>query len=94
MGPFSSLRLILLVTVLIYFIYEQFDGKHLKDEREELIRLKTYGLVHTVTTTTLCLFAIIYLFFPRIDALYPLMAVVLSYLYTEIIGKIYFRKKY
>ncbi len=94
MQNFDLLRILLIITVIIYFIYDYFEGKQIKDEREELIRLKTYELVHKATTTTLCALAVLYFFFPGMPALYPVLAVVFSFLYTEIVGKIYFRKKY
>ena len=94
MQNFDLLRLVLIVTVVIYFIHDYFQAKQIKDEREELIRLKTYELVHKTTTSTLCVLALVYFFFPAMPALYPVLAVVLSFLYTEIIGKVYFRRKF
>lgn len=94
MYDFNWLRILLLFTIVVYFVYEYFDSKNVKDEREELIRLKTSGLVHQVTTSTLLIVAVLYLFFPEVDALYPIQAVMLSFLYTEILGKIYFRRKF
>lgn len=94
MFDFDFLRPVLFASVILYFIFEYFDNKQIKDEREELIRLKTYELVHKVTTATLTLFALLYFFFPWMNAIYPMLAVVLAFLYTEIAGKIYFRKKF
>ena len=94
MGNFNFLRLALLVTGGIYFIFEYFDEKQTNDEREELIRLKTFELVHKVTVTALCLVAGSYVFFPEMNALYPLLALMFSFFYTEIFGKLYFRRKF
>ncbi len=94
MESFDLLRSLLLFTLVVYFIYDYFETKQIKDEREELIRLKTFELVHKTTTSTLCVMAVLYFFFPWIPALYPILAVILSFLYTEILGKIYFRRKY
>ncbi len=94
MENFNLLRLALLVTVGIYFIFEHYDEKQTKDEREEHIRLKTFELVHKVTVSTLCLVAGSYVFFPEMNALYPLLALMFSFFYTEIIGKLYFRRKF
>jgi fatty acid desaturase len=94
MAHFSLLRLILIFSVIVYFIFEHIDEKQVKDEREELIRLKTFELVHKVTTSTLCVLAIVYLFVPQMPALYPMLAVIFSFLYTEIFGKIYFRRRF
>ena len=93
MLDFVFLRPILFISILIYFIFEHFDSKQVKDEREELIRLKTNELVHRVTTLTVSAFALLYFFFPWMNALYPILAIIFSFLYTEIIGKIYFRRK-
>ncbi len=68
MDNFNFLKLALLITVGIYFIFEHFDEKQIKDEREELIRLKTFELVHKMTVATLCLITGAYLFFPEMTA--------------------------
>ena len=94
MENFNFLRLALLVTMAIYFVFEYFDEKQTKDEREELIRLKTFELVHKVTIATLALVAASYLFFPEINALYYIFVLMIAFLYTEIIGKLYFRRKF
>jgi len=94
MEGFNYLRLALLLTIAIYFVFDYFDEKQIKDEREELIRLKTFELVHRVTVAALCLIALAYSFFPQMNALYPMLGLVFSFLYTEIIGKLYFRKKF
>lgn len=38
---FSVARYVVLFTVVVYFAFSYFDTKSVKDEREELIRLKT-----------------------------------------------------
>lgn len=90
----SIARYITIISVAIYFIYEHFDSKAVKDEREELIRLKTFELMQKLTMATLTLIAIALIFYPQIAAIYPVMALVLSCMYGEIFGKIYFRKKF
>jgi hypothetical protein len=87
-------RYLVLGSVAIYFIFEYFDGRVMKDEREELIRLKTFELMQRLTAWTLIAIAIILVFLPAIPAIYPVMALVLSAMYGEIFGKLYFRKKY
>lgn len=94
MENFSLLRLILLLTVVVYYIFEYFDEKQIVDEREKLIQLKTYELVHKVTTTALLFVAVAYLLIPTMNALFPVLVLVFAFLYTEIIGKIYYRKKF
>ena len=94
MENLNFLRWALLVTAGIYFIFDHFDQKQTKDEREELIRLKTFELVHKATVVTLCIVAVAYLLVPEMNALYPLLALMFSFFYTEIIGKLYFRRKF
>lgn len=94
MESFQLIRLALIITVAIYFIYDKYDEKIVRDEREEYIRLKTYELVHRVTTSLMCIVALAYFFDPTMDALYPVLSIAFGFLYTEIIGKIYFRRKY
>lgn len=94
MEELTYLRWILLITVVIYFIFDYFDEQLLKDEREEFIRLKTFELVHKVTTFALCAIAIAYTFFPWLNALYPILILILAYFYTELAGKIYYRRKF
>lgn len=94
MEEFNYLRWALLVTIAIYFIFEHFEEKQINDEREELIRLKTFELVHKVTISTLCLIAAVYTFFPGMNALIPMLGFVFAFLYTEIFGKLYFRRKF
>ncbi len=88
----NLLRILIFVSIGCYFIFDFFDGKKIKDEREELIRLKTLELVSKVTVWTLTLLALLYIFKPDIDAFYLLIALVLSSLYTEIFGKLYYRQ--
>jgi hypothetical protein len=90
----ETIRWILLVTILIYFVFDRFDSRQIKDERENLIQMKTYELVHKVTTTILLIIALIYVFLPSMNALFPVLALSLAFLYTEIFGKIYYRRKF
>jgi cbb3-type cytochrome oxidase subunit 3 len=94
MESFYLLRLLLILTVIIYFVFDHFDQRRVKDEREEMIRLKTFELVHKCTTFTLCFLSVLYFLFPSMPVLYPLFAVTLSFLYAEIIGRFYFRRKF
>ncbi len=94
MENFNLLRLIILLTVIIYYVFEYFDEKQIADEREKLIQLKTYELVHKVTTAALLLVAVTYVLIPTMNALIPVLVLVFAFLYTEIIGKIYYRKKF
>jgi len=69
------------------------ENRRVRDEREDLIRLKGLELAHKATLATLAGVALLYLFYPRINAFYIIEALVLSALYTEIWGKVYYRYK-
>jgi len=90
----GQIRYLAVISVVIYFVFEYFDKKTLKDEREELIRLKTFELMQKLNLWALTAMAGVFFFYPEISAIFPLMALVLTSLYGEIFGKIYFRKKY
>ena len=91
---FELIRYLSLVSVVIYFCFDYFDSKRIKDEREEFIRLKTYELIHKVTITTLSLFSILVVLYPEIPASLAVLVFVFSFMYAEIIGKLYLRRKY
>jgi hypothetical protein len=90
----NQIRSIALISVIIYFIFEYFDKKVVKDEREELIRLKTFEWLQKLNLWTVTVLAWWFFYDPGMSAIIPLMALVLTSLYGEIAGKIYFRRKY
>ncbi|MGE0634121.1 MAG: hypothetical protein AB7O96_17025 [Pseudobdellovibrionaceae bacterium] len=90
---FSGARFIVIVTVAIYFIFDHFEGKQIQDERENLIRLKTFELMQKLTLWVLSACAVFLIFNPDVPAIYPVMALVASCMYGEIFGRIYYRKK-
>ncbi len=87
-------RYIVIGTIIIYFIFNYFDEKAIKDEREELIRLKTFELMQKLTMAVLVVIAMLLIFLPSMAAIYPVLAVVASCMYGEIFGKIYYRRKF
>lgn len=91
---FEFVRWALLASIAIYFVFAFFDSQQVKDEREELIRLKTFELVHRATTSALMVISFVYFCLPSLNAIYPMFMMVLAFLYTEIFGKIYFRRKF
>jgi len=80
------------LTILFYFVFEYFDKKYINDEREEMIRLKTLEFSHKSGVGVLTLLTLIYWYNPYLDGIWFLLPAVLSLLYSEILGKIYFRK--
>lgn len=88
------IRYLSFVSVLLYFVFDYYESKRIKDEREEFIRLKTFELIQRLTIVSLTLIAISFIFYPAMPAIFPVMVIVLASLYGEIFGKIYFRRKY
>jgi hypothetical protein len=90
----AFIQYFIFASVLVYFVWEHFDQKKLKDEREEFIRLKTYELTHKVTLYTVLFLAFGYVLYPPMPVFVALVMIVLGSLYSEILGKFYFRRKY
>lgn len=93
MNDFLIIRMVVLISIFIYLGFDYWDGKQIKDEREELIRLKSLEFAHKATIATLAVLGFLYLFYPWIETLYVFLAMILASLYTEIAGKIYYRNK-
>jgi hypothetical protein len=93
MNELPLIRSLALISVVIYLAVDYIDGKRVKDEREELIQLKSLELAHKASIGTLALLALLYCFFPWMDGLYIILVMILAALYTEIFGKLYYRNK-
>ncbi|MGZ3712048.1 MAG: hypothetical protein ACXWQO_20255 [Bdellovibrionota bacterium] len=85
------IRPLIFTSVVIYFVFDFLEGRRLRDEREELIRLKSLELSHKASMATVTGLAFLYLFRPDMSALTPIVAFVIAALYFEMLGKIYFR---
>lgn len=84
----------ILASVFIYFIFGWMDRQVVKDEREELIQLKTYELMQKLTMWSLTALAFSFVFYPTMPAVIPVMILIFASMYGEIFGKLYYRKKY
>ena len=93
MNDLLSIRTLAFISVMIYFAFDYWDSRHVKDEREELIRLKSLELAHKATLGILSLVTFVFLFYPWLSALYIILPIILAALYTEMAGKIYYRNK-
>ena len=91
---FQYIRYFIFALVVIYFIYDYFDQKKIKDEKEEFLKLKTFELVQKVTLFFVSLLAIAYFLYPEMPAFVPIILIVISSMYAEIFGKFYLRRKY
>ncbi len=87
-------RYVAFISVIIYFCFEYFDNKRIKDEREEFIKLKTFEFIHKVTLVSLSLLSFGLIFIPDIPGFLAILIFVFSFMYAEIFGKLYFRTKY
>ncbi len=79
--------------LVAYFFFDYFDGRRVKDEREELIRLRSLEFAHKAGMGTLAVLALAYVFFPAIDVQLVILALIASSLYSEIAAKIFYRWK-
>jgi len=87
-------RFLALASLAIYFVFDYFDKKVIKDEREELIRLKTFELMQKLNLWSLTAIAGLFFIYPQMSAFFPFIILVLASLYGEIFGKLYYRRKY
>jgi uncharacterized membrane protein len=92
--PFEYIKYFIFSSVIIYFIFDYLDQKKLKDEREEFIKLKTFELVQKTTLAVVSLISVAYLLYPSMPAYVPIILIVISSMYTEVLGKLYLRNKY
>jgi hypothetical protein len=90
----DKIRYLAFASVIFYFLFEHFDKKIVKDEREELIRLKTFELMHKLNLWSLTAIVVLIFFYPTMPAILPVMILVFTSLYGEIFGKLYYRRKY
>lgn len=84
---------ILILSLGIYLVFYAWDRRQLKDEREKWIELKTSELQSKATLLALILLALFYWWHPEMPAWICLLALNVANLYTEILGKIYWRWK-
>ena len=91
---YENIKYFIFGSVLIYFVFEYFDRKKLKDEREEFLKLKTFEWVQKISLVSMTLLSLIYLFYPGMPAFVPLIVLVITTMYAEIFAKFYLRRKY
>ena len=88
------IRYLAFFSVLIYFCFDYFESKRIKDEREELIKLKTFELSQKVTLAALTLMSALLMFYPALPGYAAILIFVFAFMYAEIFGKLYYRRKY
>lgn len=88
------IRYFIIISVIVYFIFDYIDQKKIRDEREDFLKLKTFELVQKVTLFSVSLLSVAYVLYPAMPAYVPIIIIVVCGMYTEIIGKTYLRRKY
>ncbi len=86
------MQIAIISSTVIYLIIEVINKKEIKDERYHLIELKTQALVSRATSTSLVLISAAYIFYPATEALYLLFTLAITFLTTEVLGKLYYKK--
>lgn len=93
MNEISIMRIIVVVTTIIYIIFYLLDRRTIVDEREKLIQLKAANLQQQVALCGLMVIVAIYLYHPSLNAMYPILVFALSSIYTYMVGIYYYRRK-
>jgi hypothetical protein len=91
---FENIKFLRFASGIIYFIYEFFDRRKIKDEREEFLKLKTFEWVQKISLFSMTVLSVVYLLYPQMPAFVPLIVLVITSMYAEIFAKLYLRKKY
>jgi hypothetical protein len=84
---------VLILSIVAYFVFEIFEERRTQDEREELIRLKTYQFVQKTSFWTLISMSALYIYDREIPGIIFLVGMLLATLYSEIFGRVFWRNK-
>ncbi|OYZ23473.1 MAG: hypothetical protein B7Y39_04790 [Bdellovibrio sp. 28-41-41] len=87
------MQITIITCTAIYLIIELLTRNEIKDERYQLIELKTQALVSKLTATALVLISTVYIFYPATEGLYLLFFLAMTFLATEILAKQYYKNK-
>ncbi|MEE9913120.1 MAG: hypothetical protein K4571_15515 [Deltaproteobacteria bacterium] len=93
MDEIAIMRVIVIITTLIYIVFYLIDRRTIVDERESLIQLKAANLQQQVALFGLMVIVAVYLYHPSINAMYPILVFALSSIYTYMVGVYYYRRK-
>jgi hypothetical protein len=89
---FFIYRALLLLSIVVYFVFDRFESRRVQDEREEFIHLKSLEFVQRATLLSVTLLALLYATLPGLSPLIPILTVVLASMYSEILAKIWLRR--
>ncbi len=87
------MQITIITCTAIYMVIELLTRNEIKDERYQLIELKTQALVSKLTATALVLISTVYIFYPATEGLYLLFFLSMTFLSTEILAKQYYKNK-
>lgn len=87
------MQITIITCTAIYLAIELLTRNEIKDERYQLIELKTQALVSKLTATALVLISTVYIFYPATEGLYLLFFLAMTFLATEILAKQYYKNK-
>ena len=87
------INILVALTILIYLAFYFWDRRQIKDERAQLIELKASELQSKVTLIALIGLAIYYYMNPLMPAWICLLVINIANLYSEIVGKLFWRTR-
>lgn len=93
MDEILIMRIVVMITTLIYIVFYFIDRRTVVDEREKLIELKAANLQQQVALYGLMVIVAIYLYHPSLNAMYPILVFALTSIYTYMFGVFYYRRK-
>lgn len=87
------MQICIIACTSIYLAIEFLNRNEIKDERYQMIELKTQALVSKLTAAALVLISLVYIFYPDTEGLYLLFFLAMTFLSTEILARQYYKQK-
>jgi len=89
----NILRVIVFGVVAFYLVMSWFEKKMVKDERTTQIHLRATEITQKFSSFVVAGFGLAYLWFPKMDVIFLIVAIVACWLVSYPLGKIYLDKK-
>lgn len=90
----TIIRILVFSTAAIYLVFSVWYTVRCRDdEHKKHVRQKTALLMEKTTAVSIVFTVIGYLFYPNMNAIYPILIYALFSIYTHIIGSLYFHFK-
>ncbi|GEM_PF-3530004 len=87
------MQICIITCTAIYLAIEFLNRNEVKDERHQMIELKTQALVSKLTAAALVLISLVYIFYPDTEGIYLLFFLAMTFLSTEILARQYYKQK-